>query len=404
MSSKRRALAVGAAVIGIVTVTVTGAQAHGAGGNGPKITPFVTGLNTPRGLAVDQQGSLYVSESGSPGAGDAGLTNTGKVSKYLRNSASPVWSTGFESFYAKNDPSQPADALGPEGISALGNTCTTHGHDKNQSDHEDGGCQIRMIMSESHDGIAAASAGHVNAGQAGLLFGLDGATGKATKISDVGDAMYTWTGDHQALFPSDFPDSNPYGVLVIKDRRSVRTFVADAGANTIDEVMADGTLRVVAYIPNETAPPFRDATPTCIAQGPDGMLYVATLNFVANLFVFGSGQSNVWRINPNANYPTAPTLWAHGLTTATACTFDRGGNFWATEMFQPNGAAAPGDVVRIPFRHPDHIDHIGGGLLPLTGGIAQGSDGAMYVSINSANPQPGSGAIMKIQTTESGDD
>jgi hypothetical protein len=53
------------------------------------------------------------------------------------------------------------------------------------------------------------------------------------------------------------------------------------------------------------------------------MLYVATLNFVANLFVCGSGLSNVWRVNPNANFPTVPTLWASGLTTATACAFDR---------------------------------------------------------------------------------
>ena len=128
------------------------------------------------------------------------------------------------------------------------------------------------------------------------------------------------------------------------------------------------------------------------------MLYVATLHFVANLFVFGSGQSDVWRVDPNANYPTVPTVWAHGLTTPTACTFDRNGNFWATEMFQPNTAGPPGDVIRIPFRHPDQLNRIGGGALPLPGGIAQGSDGAMYVSVNSANPALNSGAVMKIQT------
>ncbi|MGE5156143.1 MAG: ScyD/ScyE family protein, partial [Betaproteobacteria bacterium] len=136
-------------------------------------------------------------------------------------------------------------------------------------------------------------------------------------------------------------------------------------------------------------------TPTCIAQGPDGMLYVATLNFVANLFVYGSGKSNVWRVDPNANYPTAPTLWASGLTTATACTFDRAGNFWATEMFAPT-AGPPGDVVRIPFRHPTQLDHVGAGSLPLPGGIAQGPDGAMYVSINSADPDAGSGAVVRV--------
>jgi hypothetical protein len=396
MSSKRLAVAVGAAVLGMLAANAAGAQARVIAGHGPTITTFLTNLNAPRGLTVDRRGSLYVSESGSPGAEDAGLTNTGKVSKYLRGSTTPVWSTSFQSFYAGTD------VLGPEGISAFGNSCTTRGHD-DESGQRDGGCQIRMIMSESHDGIAAASGGNLNATQAGLLFGLDGATGTASKISDVGDQMYKWTGDHKALFPDDFPDSNPYGVLVIKDKRSVRTFVADAGANTISEVMADGTLRVVSYIPNEAVEPFRDATPTCIAQGPDGMLYVATLNFVANLFVSGSGRSDVWRVDPNANYPTPPTVWARGLTTPTACTFDRDGNFWATEMFQPNAAGPPGDVVRIPFRHPNRLDRIGGGVLPLPGGIAQGSDGAMYVSVNSANPQPNSGAVMKIRT-EGGND
>jgi hypothetical protein len=324
------------------------------------------------------------------------LTNTGKVSKYLLGSTTPSWSTTFESFYSGTD------VLGPEGISAFGNSCTERSNGDKSGQHN-GGCQIRMIMAESHDGIAAASGGQLNATQAGLLFGLEGATGSASKISDVGNQMYKWTGDHQSLFPSDFPDSNPYNVLVIKDKRSMRTFVADAGANTINEVTADGRLRVVAYIPNEAGPPFRDATPTCIAQGPDGMLYVATLNFVANLFVFGSGHSDVWRVDPNANYPTAPTLWASGLTTPTACTFDRQGDFWAAEMFQPNVAGPPGDVVRIPFRHPQRLDRIGGGVLPLPGGVAQGSDGAMYVSVNSANPQLNSGAVVKIHT-ESSDD
>jgi hypothetical protein len=209
--------------------------------------------------------------------------------------------------------------------------------------------------------------------------------------------MYTFTGDNPTLFPDDFPDSNPYGVLVTKGRhdRRARTFVADAGANTILEVMGDGSTRIVAYIPNETAPPFRDATPTCIAQGPDGMLYVGTLN-LASLFANGPGQSNVWRVDPNANFPAAPTLWATGLSSVTSCTFDEHRNFWATEMFQPQDAGAPGDVVRIRFNHPGRLERIGGGALPLPGAIAEGPDGAMYVAINSANPDPNSGAIVKI--------
>ncbi len=256
-----------------------------------------------------------------------------------------------------------------------------------------------MIMSESHDGVLKESDGQVSTTQIGHLFGLNSGTGAPRSLSDVGNQMYEFTGANPSLFPDDFPDSNPYGVLVTKGASGqVRTFVADAGANTIVEVNSDGSTRVVAYTPNETTEPFRDSTPTCIAQGPDGMLYVATLDLLANFET--PGRANVYRVDPNATFdpkhPTYPPVWATGITTATACTFDRAGNFWATEMFQPNSAGPPGDVIRIPFSSPTTITHIGGGSLPLPGGIAQGPDGAMYVTINSASPVPGSGAVVRV--------
>ena len=401
--SARRLTALGAGFACVAGLAVAGADSASAG-NEVKITTVLSGLNAPRGIVFDGNRNMYVAESGTAGPGPAGLTHTGKVNKYRWGSTKPVWSTSFESLYVTEDPTQPPDVLGPEGLSVLDRSCLRH---------RPINCALSLITSESHDGVAAATNGAVQTTQAGHLFRINRGTGVATDRSNVGDQDYKFTADHVNLFPPDFPDANPYGVLVTTrgrhhhhhdddgehhsardrhDHSRIRTFVADAAANTIEEIMPGGTIRVIAYIPNETSPPFRDATPTCIAQGRDGYLYVGTLDLVA-----GEGRALVYRVNPDANFPTVPKVWATGLTTITACTFDRHGDFWATEMFADAGSSAPpGDVVRIDGDNPHDIDHFGLGRLPLPGGIAQGPDGAMYVTVNSANPAPGSGAVVRL--------
>lgn len=392
MASHTRRRVTLAATAGLLAVSPLVGVGAAAADSSYTITPVIGGLAAPRGIAFDGLGSMYVAESGVAGAGPAGMTTSGRVDKYAWGATTPTWSTTFNSVYATEDPSAPPDVLGPAGLSATGTGCMK------RSNGSRNGCQIQVITGESTPGVLAASDGAVNDPQAGHLFRLDGVTGTATDLADVGSQMYTWTGDHADLFPDDFPDSNPYNVLVTKDpvTDAVRTFVVDAGANTVLEIMKGGTARVVAYIPNETAVPFRDATPTCVTQGPDGSLYVGTLHFVSNLFVYGGDQSDVWRIDPNATYPSAPQLWATGLTTLTACTFDRSGNFWGTEMFQGGlDATPPGDVVKIPFADPSQHTRIGFGQLPVPGGIAQGPDGAMYVTVGSAAPGV-SGGVMRI--------
>src|SRR6478609_3496320 len=186
-SGGRRAVA---SEVGIVTLAASALVSAGAAHADPSasITPVLGGLAAPRGIAFDGRGSMYVAESGVAGDGPAGLTQTGKVSKYRWGRTTPSWSTPFSSVYATEDPSAPPDVLGPEGLSATSSRCSAHRRD-DRSSHgryrwhhrsHSKSCSVSMIMSESTPGVAAASGGAVNAPQAGHLFKLNSATGAPT--------------------------------------------------------------------------------------------------------------------------------------------------------------------------------------------------------------------------------
>jgi hypothetical protein len=347
------------------------------------VSPVLSGLNGPRGLAFDNSGSLYVAEAGqffpiSAMPRQFGVSQTGKVDKFSLDDGKATlrWSTSFNSLYDTFIAGPTGEVLGPAGLTAA-----------------DG--RVLVIVSESADGVHTVSPGLVIP-QIGHLFSLNRGNGNATDRGDIGHQEYAWAGEHKDLW-QEFPDSNPTDVLVTKNEGRSRTFVIDAGANTVSEVMPNGTIRVIAFIPND---PVRDSTPTCAAQGPDGALYIGTLDLVANLFVFGPGQSHVYRVDPDTHdsFLTAAHVWASGLTTIYGCTFDREGNFWASEMFQPNKAGPPGDLVRIPFENPASVQHIGGGSVVLPGGIKQGPDGAMYVAVGSPDTTPGGGGVVKVSS------
>jgi hypothetical protein len=361
------------------------------------ITTVLGGLNNPRSLAVDGSGSLYVTQAGPYGGSDpfhatrteSGDT-TGSLSKIRRPGTSrqqTAWSTPFPGVWTNENGSP--EVLGASGVSVRSGECEEHGRAARR-------CDVRVLTSESKPGYLVDHPG-VTPPALGTLSSVNRRTGAATELSNVGQQMWDWTNAHTSLAPLDFPDSNPYGVLVTRSRSraGARTFVVDAGANTVSEVAANGTATVIAYIPND---PTRDSTPTCVAEGPDRALYVGTLDMFQNGFGpptpgSGPGNSSIWRIDPsaNGNFLTAAQKWATGFTTITSCTFDRSGNLWATEMFT-------NDVVRVSFRTPTSQKRYGDATTtPLPGGIAPAGEKGMYVSINSLTTTPGTGAVVRLR-------
>src|SRR5690348_10679861 len=106
MASRRGGRLAVASAVGIVALAASASVNAGAAHADPSvsITPVLGGLAAPRGIAFDGKGSMYVSESGVAGDGPAGLTDTGKVSKFKWGSTTPAWTTGFKSLYVTEDP------------------------------------------------------------------------------------------------------------------------------------------------------------------------------------------------------------------------------------------------------------------------------------------------------------
>lgn len=374
MSLHRITIASTAAALAIIGGSVgISAAAHASGVSTTPGQVIASGLNNPRGLSLGSDNTLYVTEAGL-GSGNAsvgvqpGIGATGSITAIRRpGSSNPGKSrvvTGLPSAAALEQGQ--LEAIGPDGISTWGDGARS-GFDT-------------IIGANSGPGL-------------GELLRVSN-TGSSTAIANVGAAGLAWTGQYQNApwAPTgQWPDSNPYGVLVAGSH----TYVVDAGANTLDEVLSNGTVQVLAYFPNT---PFSDVVPTCVAQGPDGALYVGTLA-LADYFAAGPGTANIYRVNPKATNPSnlstvlsAATVWATGFSTVTGCTFDKHGNFYAAEMFA-------GAVVEAPFAHPaTGRTVIGKGQLVQPNGVAVDNNGAIYVSSGSDSTSAGAGSVVRFRT------
>ena len=403
MSGFRRVLATSAAAVLALGVLSGPAWAHWKGKgerSAPKaraadnaaevsVTTIAKGLDNPRDLTFGPWGALYVAEAGNGAA---------PGSKECIPGENPEEATcvGFTSGVSRIDRwgvhkivSGLVSLAEPNGSFALGTSAVAGSW-----------WGLQALEQESADGVPPAASKYLSATtlakgkeQLGRLFQID-PWGHLRTIADVGDFDYQWSLEHKSLVPEQFPDADPYSLLL----SPWGTWVIDAASNTLGKVSPGGQVSVTTFFPN---PPVSDAVPTCVDRGPDGALYVSQLLGVGN----AAGIGVVWRVVPGH----APEVWASGLTSVTGCGFGPDGQFYAVEFSnKPLLEAAPGtgEVVRVPPHSTSPIPIVEHLSFP-NGFAANRWNHSLYVSNWSVAPADGAlggatGEVLRIALATSG--
>jgi hypothetical protein len=346
-----------------------------AAANGATVSLVAKGLDNPRGVAF-YGARLLVGEAGHGGPACAGplptcLGLTGQISSVnLRNGSHPTLVSHLISV-----------DLGPEGTIGVGDLSVQDG-------------RILAIIGAAPQALtgfpcttdecrAIVSAGTQQLGQ---LISVS-RNGSWRPVAGVGAKDFTFTTTLPA--PNEH-DANPYGLLATQGGG---TYVADAGANTLDLVSKRGQISILQHFflsaPNSFP---TDAVPTCVAQA-NGSLWVADL----------SGR--LFRIHGHTATQVPLALIQH----VTGCTADENGNLYLVNMWSTPGLPSPssGSVVKYDTDEGS-ASYVAQGL-NFPNMITIGPEGALYVSADSvcrSGPAPGcpnGGTVLRITTSHEED-
>lgn len=327
---------------------------------------IASGLSNPRGIAFTASGALYVAEGGAGGPGpcipspvapvNRCYGETGSVARILPEGGFERILTGLPSLALPNGISEG----GPADVSAFGDT-------------------LYVTI-----GLGGHPEFRETLGGKSALFGtqlLVAPSGAYKVVSDV-------AGHEVSANPAGGNiDSNPYGAAALAGRR----IVADAGANALVEVLANGSTRTFAVLP--TLPPLppspagREPVPTSVVEGPDGALYVGQLTS----FPFWAGSASVLRVSSDG---ASVEHHAGGFTAIIDVAFDTGGALYVLEVAAGQSGAFPPPntglgIGRLLRQCPGESPAVLLEGLTFPSGVAIGPDGAAYLTNFGTSPNAG---------------
>ena len=356
------------ALIGACLLPWAAAAAAGA----PEI--IATGLSNPRGIAFSASGMLYVAENGRGGAGPCIPSpaapvprcygDTGAVARILPEGGFQRVVEGLPSLALPNGTAEG----GPAKVAFRGDVAY-------------------VTMGWGGDPDARQALG----GQAALFGTLLMVTpsGNHRVVADIAAHERRENPGGGAV------DTNPYGLVALPGR----WVVADAGANTLTEVLANRRTRTFAVPPALTpAPPSpgpRETVLTSVTEGPDGALYVGMLT----AFPFWTGTASVLRVSSDG---ATVENHAEGFTAIIDVAFDNGGALYVLETATgqsgsfppPNPGLGIGRLVR---QCPGGERAVLLSALSYPGGLAIGPDDSVYLTNKGTSATEGE--VMRLPVT-----
>jgi hypothetical protein len=307
------------------------------------------GLVSPRGIAYDEAGNLYVAEAGSGGEKILLEIEGATINGGLTSQVSMITPDGTKSVVVGNLTS----ATDPFASAALGVIRAVPVGDS-----------LWLVLSDAQSMTVFSDA----------IVEIDKTTTRVKTYIDL-----------RAFEEANNPDgteeilSNPADVAIGADGK---LYIVDTGANTLlSWTAADGLQVVHAWTDNPV--------PTSIEFAENGDIYIG---FLGQGLATGAAKIEHWSADGSELLETFP-----GLTNVTDILLDSAGNLYAVQLMilgEQGPEPSSGSVVQVTA---DGITPVLEGL-DTPYGIAQDGEGNIVVATNSAYTEPGLGKIVRVPT------